>query len=66
MAPFITGVLSEVFPSRLPPELADFVNVHMVPAVRNDRKASLTAMRHAMIDSRSFSAAVIVGGMEGI
>jgi hypothetical protein len=57
---------SKLFAGRLPPELADFVNVQMVPAVGNDRTASLTAMRRAMIDSRSFSAAVIVGGMEGI
>lgn len=57
---------SKLFEGRLPPELAEFVDVHMVPAVDNNRKASLTAMRSAMIGSRSFSAAVIVGGMEGI
>lgn len=57
---------SKLFAGGLPPELADFVDVHLVPAIDNDRNASLTAMRRAMIDSRSFSAAVIVGGMEGI
>ncbi|MFY3147958.1 hypothetical protein ACOTF6_06745 [Achromobacter xylosoxidans] len=57
---------SELFGARLPPELAEFVDVHMVPAVDGNRKASLTAMRRAMIESRSFSAAVIIGGMEGI
>lgn len=57
---------SKMFEEILPAELADFVDVHMVPAVDNDRKASLTAMRRAMINSRNFSAAVIIGGMEGI
>lgn len=57
---------SEFFKGRLPPELAEFVDVHMVPAVDNNREASLTAMRRAMIESQSFNAAVIIGGMEGI
>lgn len=57
---------SKLFEGRLPSELAEFVDVHMVPAVDNDREASLTAMRQAMIKSRNFRAAVIIGGMEGI
>lgn len=57
---------SKLFEGRLPPELAEFVDVHMVPAVDGNREASLTAMRQAMIESRSFSAAVFVGGMDGI
>jgi len=57
---------SSLFEARLPPALADFVNVQMVPAIDNDRTASLTAMRRAMIGSRRFDAAVIIGGMEGI
>ncbi|HDZ09168.1 hypothetical protein [Pseudohongiella sp.] len=57
---------SQLFAGRLSPELADFAHVHMVPSVDDDRDASLTAMRRAMIESRSFSAAVIIGGMEGI
>lgn len=57
---------SKLFEGRLPPELENFVNVHMVPAVKNDREASLTAMRRAMIESQNFNAAVIIGGMEGI
>lgn len=57
---------SELFKGRLPSELAEFVDVHMVPAVDKNREASLTAMRQAMITSRKFSAAVIVGGMDGI
>lgn len=57
---------SKMFEGRLPPELSEFVDVHMVPAVDNDRVSSLTAMRREMIGSRPFSAAVIIGGMEGI
>ncbi len=57
---------SKLFEGRLPPELAEFIDVHMVPAVDNNREASLTAMRKAMITSRKFSAAVIIGGMDGI
>ena len=57
---------SGLFNGRLPPDLAQFVNVYMVPAVGNNRDASLTAMRRAMIESRDFRAAVIIGGMEGI
>ncbi|WP_039468550.1 hypothetical protein [Pectobacterium brasiliense] len=56
---------STLFEGSLPPELAQFADVHMVPAIRSDRMASLTAMRRTMITSRSFSAAVIIGGMEG-
>lgn len=62
----LTIYQSKLFEGRLPLELADFVDIHMVPAVDNDKNASLTAMRRAMIGSRSFSATVIVGGMEGI
>lgn len=57
---------SKLFTGRLPLELENFVNVHMVPAVKNDREASVTAMRRAMIESQNFNAAVIIGGMEGI
>jgi len=57
---------SKLFESRLPPALASFVDIHMVPAVANNREASLTAMRQEMINSRDFDAAVIIGGMEGI
>lgn len=62
----VTIYQSRLFAGRLPAELADFVDIQMVDAVHEDRKESLTAMRRAMIASRSFAAAVIVGGMEGI
>lgn len=57
---------SRLFSGRLPPELAEFVDVHWTSAVDDDRDESLTAMRKEMIGSRKFDAAVIIGGMEGI
>jgi len=57
---------SKLFQGCLPPDLAKFVDVSMVPAVDNNRQASLMAMRKEMIESRGFHAAVIIGGMEGI
>lgn len=57
---------SELFQADLPPTLAEFVDVEMVPAVGADRDASLTAMRRKMVGSRDFDAGVIIGGMEGI
>ncbi|CQJ38340.1 TPA: hypothetical protein U5D43_002140 [Yersinia enterocolitica] len=57
---------SKLFEAGLPPELAKFADVQMVPSVDNNKEASLTAMRREMIESRSFAAAVIIGGMEGI
>lgn len=62
----VTIYQSRLFEGKLPPELANFVNVRMTDAVDNDRGRSLTAMRREMINSRSFDAAVIIGGMEGI
>jgi hypothetical protein len=62
----ITIFQSSLFADQMPPEIADFVDIRVIPAVRNNRKASLRAMREAMIGSRPFAAAVIVGGMEGV
>ena len=62
----LTIYQSRFFESELPRENQEFVDVRLVPAVRNNRDASLTAMREDMIGSRSFAAAVVVGGMEGI
>ena len=62
----ITIFQSALFAGQLPAEIADFIDVRVVPAVRNDRQASLTAMRTEMVKSQSFAAAVIIGGMEGI
>jgi len=62
----LTVFQSALFTDQLPPELADFVDVRVVPALSTDRDASLTAMREEMVGSRKFAAAVIIGGMEGV
>jgi hypothetical protein len=62
----LTIFQSGLFAGSMPAENAEFVDVRIVPAVGDDREASLTRMRRDMIASREFSAAVIIGGMEGI
>lgn len=62
----VTIFQSQLFAKKLPAEIADFVDVRVVPAVSRDRAASLTAMRKQMITSRDFQAAVFIGGMEGL
>jgi hypothetical protein len=62
----VTIYQSQLFRGKLPPELANFVDVRMVDAVGKDKDRSLTAMRREMVASRPFRAAVIIGGMEGI
>jgi hypothetical protein len=62
----VTIFQSSLFAERMPPEIADFVDVRVVPAVGKDREASLTVMREEMVASRRFAAAVIIGGMEGV
>lgn len=57
---------SQLFEQDFPLELGYFFNVHVVPSVANDKAASLTAMRRAMISSQDFCAAVFIGGMEGV
>jgi hypothetical protein len=57
---------SALFHKDFPPELADFEHIVMVPAVAQDRGASLHAMREQMIGSEKFAAAVFIGGMEGL
>ncbi|SCX35886.1 SLOG domain-containing protein [Agrobacterium rosae] len=62
----VTIYQSRLFEGKLPPELANFVDVRMTDAVGTDKAKSLTLMRREMITSRPFAAAVIIGGMEGI
>jgi len=59
----VTIFQSAFFPPQL---LGNFVDVRVVPAVANDREASLTLMREHMVSSRNFDAAVFIGGMEGL
>lgn len=44
----------------------EFIDLRLTPAVRGDRAESLRLMRHAMITSIPYDAAVFVGGMEGV
>ena len=53
------------FEEWFPEENKLFRNVTFMPAVPNDRAASLDVMRRAML-SEPFDAAVFIGGMEGI
>jgi len=62
----VTIFQSALFEGRMPVDLADFVDVRVTPAVGTDRKASLTAMREEMVSSQRFTAAVVIGGMEGV
>ena len=56
---------SRFFEEWFPEENKLFRNVTFMPAVPNDRAASLDVMRRAML-SEPFDAAVFIGGMEGI
>jgi SLOG cluster3 family len=62
----LTIFQSAFFAGRMPNENTEFADVRIVPAVNDDRDASLTRMRRDMIASRQFAAAVVIGGMEGI
>ena len=62
----VTIFQSALFEGRMPVDLADFVDVRVIPAVGTDREASLTVMREEMVTSQHFEAAVIIGGMEGV
>lgn len=62
----LTIFQSALFAGSMPIENAEFADVRIVPAVNDDREASLTRMRRDMIASRRFVAAVVIGGMEGV
>jgi hypothetical protein len=62
----LTIFQSAMFAGQMPLENTDFVDVRIVPATKDSRTANLTLMREEMISSRSFAAAVAIGGMEGI
>lgn len=54
------------FEDRFPDENRYFGNVVFVDAVPNDREASLLSMREAMLSRPDLTAAVFIGGMEGV
>lgn len=57
---------SRFFEDRFPDENKHFGNVVFVDAVRSDREASLLSMREAMLSRPDLTAAVFIGGMEGV
>ncbi|WP_198971763.1 SLOG domain-containing protein [Xylophilus sp. ASV27] len=57
---------SRFFEDRFPDENKHFGNVVFVDAVPNDRDASLLRMREAMLSRTDLTAAVFIGGMEGV
>lgn len=62
----LTIFQSGFFEGVMPAENERFADVRIVRAVEGDRERSLRVMREAMIASRRFTAAVIIGGMDGI
>lgn len=56
---------SRFFEESFPEENGHFKNVTYIPAVRDNRDASLEKMRRAML-AEPIEAAVFIGGMEGI
>ena len=62
----LTIFQSSYFQEELPEANNQFHDVRLIEAVADDRDQSLLAMRSAMILSRPFSAAVFIGGMEGL
>lgn len=57
---------SDFFKDEYPNDIKKFLSVNIVPAVNNNIVKSLVAMRHEMIKSKKFHAAVLIGGMEGL
>lgn len=57
---------SRFFEDRFPEENNHFGNVVFVDAVPNNREASLLRMREAMLSRAELTAAVFIGGMEGV
>jgi len=57
---------SRFFEEIFPEENVHFANVTFVDPVDSNREASLLAMRRAMLSRDDLSAAVFIGGMEGV
>lgn len=57
---------SRFFEDRFPEENKHFGNVVFVDAIPNDREASLRRMREAMLSRSNLTAAVFIGGMDGV
>ncbi|GKW20392.1 hypothetical protein PEC302107_21210 [Pectobacterium araliae] len=57
---------SRFFSESFPKENMEFSNVVLTDIIENDRVKSLSHMREKMLSRKSLSAAVFIGGMEGI
>jgi len=57
---------SEYFRSVVPPESLAFSRITWIPDVNDDREQSLLRMRQKMLLTYQFSAAVFIGGMDGV
>lgn len=57
---------SEYFRRLFPQENDEFIDVHITPAVDDNRAASLDAMRNEMLTHCAYDAAFFIGGMEGV
>lgn len=57
---------SKFFEEEFPEENAFFRNVEFTDKVADDRQASLVSMRHKMLSRPNLSAAVFIGGMDGV
>ena len=57
---------SEFFKDRYPEDNDKFKNVTFVPAVPGGERENLLAMRRQMFSDYEYSAAVFIGGMEGV
>lgn len=62
----ITLYQSDFFKDAFPQENLEFVNTVYTDAVDNDREASLANMRHRMLTDAPITAAIFIGGMEGV
>jgi hypothetical protein len=62
----VTLYQSEFFEDEFPEENAFFGNVEFTEAVKDDREASLLLMRQKMLSRPNLSAAVFIGGMNGV
>jgi hypothetical protein len=62
----VTIYQSKLFEKFFPEDNNKFKNIILTDIVDNDRDKSLLYMRQRMLDDSEFSAAVFIGGMEGI
>lgn len=81
ITPLITLVLNQSFPDKagsfvlyqseyflrqFPLDNSAFIDLHVTPAIDENRAASLDLMRREMLTHCSYDAAFFIGGMEGV